>query len=204
MELLIASNNPGKQREFARLLAPHRVVTPAELGLNIEVEESGHSFAANAALKAQAFCTASQHIALADDSGLEVDALDGAPGVYSARFGGAHLSDAERCDLLLRRLSALPPGTNRRARFRCCVAAVSPDGRRCEAEGTCEGEIAREARGQGGFGYDPVFLLPDLGLTMAQVSPDLKNKRSHRGRALKALRPRLLETFPELVRPGGA
>ncbi len=202
MELLIATNNRGKQREFAGLLAPNHVVTPANLGLKLNVEETGTTFAANAEIKAKAFCAASGRLAVADDSGLEVDALNGAPGVLSARFGGPHLDDAQRCEVLLQRLEQAPTGSSRNARFRCCVVAVAPDGRLCAATGTCSGQIAPAPRGDGGFGYDPVFLLPDLDLTMAEISAELKNRISHRARALQALLPLLMETFPELnLRP---
>ncbi len=201
MTLLLASSNPGKLAEFARLLAPLRLTTPAELGVVLALDETGESYAANATLKARAFAAASGAIALADDSGLEVDALNGTPGVFSARFGGPGLTDAQRCSLLLEKLAALPPRTGRRARFRCCVAAAAPDGRTCTATGVLEGEIATEARGTQGFGYDPVFLLPRLGRTVAELSPAEKDEFSHRARAIRRLRPLLLEVFPELA-PG--
>ena len=142
MVLLLASNNPGKLREVRALLADVEVVVPAALGLDLDVEESGQTFAANAQLKARAYAAASGHIALADDSGLEVDALGGAPGIYSARYGGPDLDDAGRCQLLLTELAPYPEPAQRRARFRCVLCAVSPDGRQCRAEGTCEGLIA--------------------------------------------------------------
>jgi XTP/dITP diphosphohydrolase len=197
MRLLVATNNPGKLNEFRALLEGIAVVAPGDLGLAIEVEENGRTFAENAAAKARAFAIASAGIALADDSGLEVDALDGAPGVRSARFGGPGLNDRDRCLLLLERLRAFPDPSRRRARFRCCIVVAAPDGRTCQAWGTCEGIIAPSPTGEGGFGYDPIFYLPDRGLTMAQISPALKNRLSHRARAIAAVRPLLLRTFPE-------
>ena len=202
MPLLIASNNAGKLEEFAALLHPLALATPRQLGLSVQVEESGDSFAANALLKARAYAAASGLIAVADDSGLEVDALGGAPGVLSARFGGPDLTDAQRCALLLERLAALPQGTTRSARFRCWVTAAAPDGRTCDATGTLEGLIATRMRGDGGFGYDPVFVVPDLGLTVAQMPAALKNGLSHRAQALRRILPQLRLTFPELAPAG--
>jgi XTP/dITP diphosphohydrolase len=202
MSLLIASSNPGKLQEFAALLQPLAVVTPAELGLSVHIEETGETFAANALLKARAFAAASGLIALADDSGLEVDALGNAPGVLSARFGGPGLTDAQRCELLLERLAALPSGTGRQARFRCCVTAAAPDGRTCAATGTLEGSITTQMRGTGGFGYDSVFLVPSLGQTVAQIPAERKNRLSHRARALRRIGPLLARAFPELAPQG--
>ncbi len=199
MVLLLASNNAGKLREVRALLADLEVVAPAALGLELEVEESGQTFAANAQLKARAYAAASGQIALADDSGLEVDALGGAPGVYSARYGGPNLDDAGRCRLLLTELAPYPEPAQRRARFRCVLCAASPDGRQCQSEGTCAGLIAPAPVGTNGFGYDPVFLVPAHGKTMAQLDPQTKNRLSHRGAALAAMRPLLAGTFPELV-----
>lgn len=200
MSLLLASNNRGKLAEFARLLAPIPVSTPDQLGLQLSVTESGTTFADNAALKAQAFAEASGSIALADDSGLEVDALDGAPGVYSARYGGEGLDDAGRCRLLLDNLNATTTRQERSARFRCCLVAMAPDGRSCTAEGYCKGFITDSPAGEGGFGYDPVFYLPDYGCTVAQLEPAQKDAISHRARALEALLPRLKARFSELTR----
>lgn len=196
--LLVATNNAGKLAEFRRLLQDLEVVGPADLDLNLDVAETGTTFEANARLKAVAFAQASGRIAVADDSGLEVDALDGQPGVHSARFGGPGLDDAGRCRLLLKRLAAFPETARRTARFRCCLVATSPDGRSCTAAGTCPGRIAAAPAGSGGFGYDPVFFLPDRGCTMAQIPAAEKNRISHRAAALKALYAPLLDTFPEL------
>ena len=200
MPLLIATNNPGKLREFGDLLGDVDVVGPRDLGLDLDVVEDGRSFAENAALKARAFSAAAGLIALADDSGLDVDALNGAPGILSARFGGPDLDDGGRCRLLLRRLRGLPRH-RRGARFRCCIVAMAPDGRACRSEGRCEGYIAAAPAGREGFGYDPVFFLPSRGRTMAQVSPEVKNAISHRAAALRAIRPLLRQTFAELAGP---
>lgn len=197
--LLVATNNPGKVREFRELLSGLCLVTPAELGLDLQVDENGNTFAANAGLKARAFAEAAGRVALADDSGLEVDALGGAPGVQSARYGGPGLNDQGRYRLLLQALERFPEPAARRARFRCVVAAAAPDGRFCQAEGTCEGVIAVRPFGTGGFGYDPVFYLPEHDRTMAEVEPTLKNRLSHRAAAVAALRPMLTSTFPELL-----
>lgn len=197
MPLLLATNNAGKLREFRRLLEGVAIVSPAELGIALDVDETGDTFAANATLKASAFARAADCIALADDSGLEVDALGGAPGVRSARYGGPGLDDAGRYRHLLDALRDAPQP--RRARFRCCLVAQAPDGRTCSAEGACEGEIALAPAGEGGFGYDPVFFLPAHDCTMAQLAPETKNDLSHRAAALRALRAPLLRTFPELA-----
>ncbi len=198
MNLLLATNNRGKLAEFERLLAPIRLTTPDEIGLQLTIIENGKTFTDNATLKAHAFADASGSIALADDSGLEVDGLDGAPGVHSARYGGEDLDDAGRCRLLLRNLGHTQRREDRTARFRCCLVAVAPDGRSCSAEGCCEGFIADTAAGDKGFGYDPVFFVPGFGRTMAELNPADKDSVSHRAQALEALLPVLKATFPEL------
>ena len=200
MALLLASNNAGKLREVRALFAEVEVVAPADLGLQLSVEESGQTFAANAQLKARAYAVASGQLALADDSGLEVDALAGAPGIYSARYGGPDLDDAGRCQHLLAHLKPYPEPAQRRARFRCVLCAASPDGRQCQAEGTCDGLIAPAPAGSNGFGYDPVFFVPAYAQTMAQLELATKNRLSHRAQALAAMRPLLARTFPELGR----
>ena len=196
MPLLVATNNPGKLREFRALLGPLDLAAPGDLDLDLEVKENGGSFEANATFKARAFAAASGLVALADDSGLEVDALGGAPGIYSARYGGAALDDMGRCRLLLEQLAEA--GGSRRARFRCFLVAAAPDGRTCRAEGVCPGSIAPAPAGDEGFGYDPVFYLPRLRRTMAQVPAGIKNRISHRARALRSMAPLLRKTFPEL------
>lgn len=184
--LLLATNNPGKVREFRRLLAgsPFEVVTPGEAGLSLDVEETGTTYAENALLKARAFAAAGNCLALADDSGIEVDALDGGPGMYSARFGGPGLDDRGRTALLLEKLAATPDG-KRGARYRAIVAAAWPGGEAPCFEGVQEGTIGRATRGERGFGYDPVFLV-DGERAQAEISDDEKDLISHRGKAVRA------------------
>ena len=196
--LIIATNNAGKLREIRALLQPLEILSPADLDLNLDVEETGDSFIENARLKASAFAQASNLVALADDSGLEVDALDGAPGVHSARYGTPDLNDAGRCQLLLHNLKEHTNLAKRTARFRCAMVAVAADGRSCYGEGACNGLIAFAPAGTGGFGYDPVFYLPQFEQTMAQIGAEMKNKLSHRSQALNHILPLLLQTFAEL------
>ncbi len=199
IQLLIATNNPGKRRELQALLAdlPLELILPSELGLDLHPSEEGQSYAANARHKAVTFARASGLLSLADDSGLEVDALGGAPGLYSARYHprpGA--GDAERRALLLENLRSHPRPWA--ARFRAVLALAAPNGETHLAEGICEGEIIPEERGENGFGYDPIFLLRDLGRTMAELSMEEKNRLSHRARAIQALRPTLLRYIEAL------
>ncbi len=184
--LLLATGNPGKVREFRRLLAtvPFEVVTPADLGLSIEVEETGASYAENATLKACAFAAAAGCFALADDSGIEVDALEGRPGLDSARYGGPGLDDAGRTALLLDEMRAVPDGV-RTARYQAVVAVASGEGAVALFLGGCEGEIGREPRGSGGFGYDPIFVVGD-GRAAAELGDMEKDAISHRGEAVRA------------------
>ncbi len=198
MPLLIATYNRGKLAEYAELLreVPVELVSLADLGIELEVAETGATFAENALLKARAFCDATGLVTVADDSGLEVDALQGAPGVYSARYAGPGASDEDRYRKLLEELEDIPR-SERTARFRCVIAIAWPDGRRALTEGAIEGEIACAPRGEHGFGYDPVFYLPDRGCTMAELPPEIKNQISHRAvaaRALAALLARCSET----------
>jgi XTP/dITP diphosphohydrolase len=192
IRLCIATNNAGKQVEFRELLAawPGEIVFPHDLGLSLDVEERGDSFAEIALLKARAYARASGLPSLADDSGLEVDALGGAPGIYTARYAGPGASDIDRYRKLLAALGDTP-AERRTARFRCAIALAYPAafdaGVECGvAEGTCEGVIAFEPRGDGGFGYDPVFYLPEYGRTMAELPAQIKNQISHRARAVQA------------------
>lgn len=199
-EILIATNNRGKLREIQALLAGMDVhlLTPHDLALQLEVAETGDTYAENAALKARAFAQASGLIALADDSGLEVDALDGQPGLHSARFAPwPNATDVDRRKLLLTRLAGKPrPWT---ARFRCLVAIAEPSHDAVHlVEGICPGEIIQEERGENGFGYDPIFLLPALGRTMAQLEMEEKNRLSHRAQAVLAARPVLAEILKQL------
>jgi len=201
-KLLIATNNPGKVREYEELLQDLHGVEltfPAQEGLNLEVEESGETFEENARLKAVAHARASGLPTLADDSGLEVDALDGAPGVRSARYAGPGASDVDRYRRLLAALAGVPAG-RRSARFRCVVALALPEGSVHTAEGTCEGEIGHDPRGEFGFGYDPVFIVAGQERrTMAELEPEVKNRISHRARAVQAMLPDL----PRLLSPAG-
>jgi XTP/dITP diphosphohydrolase len=187
--LLLATNNPGKVRELREIFAglPLEVAVPSQLGLDLEVEETGATFAENAILKATAFARASGLPALADDSGLEIDALGGDPGVHSKRYAGPDATDADRIALVLRKLDGVPE-TDRTARFRCVMALATPTQIVGTVEGTCEGRIAFAPRGDNGFGYDPIFLLVERGRTMAELPSAEKNAISHRGRAGAAAR----------------
>ncbi len=194
ISLLLATGNKGKQKELLSLLSggPWRLYVPSEVDVDVHVEETGETYAANAYLKARAWARATGMWALADDTGLEVEALEGAPGLYSARFGPPDRplkSFAERRAYLLQLLQNHPrPWT---ARFRCVVALVSPQGGVLFAEGVLPGEIIPEERGTHGFGYDPIFYLPDQGRTLAELTLEEKNRISHRARALQALLPAL-------------
>ncbi len=211
MKLLLATNNKAKLRELQFILAdlPIELLTPADLGLTLEVDEDGSTYAENAAKKALAFAKASGLTCLADDSGLEVDVLNGAPGLYSARYGPppsppifeknggsvpkgrGGFTDADRRQYLLQNLANQPrPWT---ARFRATVAVAGPEGGVDWAEGICEGQIIPEERGTGGFGYDPIFLLDGLTQTMAELPEEIKNRLSHRARAVQAARPILMK-----------
>ena len=184
MRFVLATHNPGKLREMGEILKDFgiEVVSPRDLGITVDVEETGTTFAENAMLKAKAICKAANLPAIADDSGLCVDALGGAPGVYSARYGGEGLDDRGRYMLLLSSLRGAP---TRAAHFACAVACAFPSGDTLTAEGRCDGSIAYAPLGDGGFGYDPVFLLPGTGKTFGQLSQEEKSAVSHRGRALK-------------------
>ena len=185
-QLLLATNNQAKVREYQSLLQdlPYRLVTLAEQGITTAVSEDGETLEENASIKAKAFAAESQLLALADDSGLEVDALGGEPGPLSARYAGEGASDIERIDYLLARLKDVP-GEERTARFRCVIAIATPDGKVELCSGECRGLITLEPRGNHGFGYDPVFYLPELGKTMAELPLPLKNQVSHRGQAAR-------------------
>lgn len=190
--LLIATRNLGKLREYTLLLSglPFDLTSLDGEKVRLEVEEVGRTFEENAILKARAYARASGLLTLADDSGLEVDALGGAPGVASSRFGGAGLSDADRIRLLLTQLQGVP-APRRTARFRCVIAVAAPRGETWTAQGACEGVIAEAPRGHRGFGYDPVFLLPEWGKTMAELEAEEKNRISHRAVAARRIRPRI-------------
>ena len=185
--ILVATRNAGKAREYRDLLAnlPLEVTWLDAEGIALEVAETGATFAENAVLKATSYAQESGLWTWADDSGLEVDALGGAPGVHSARYAGPAASDADRYRKLLDALAGVP-WNHRTARFRCVVALATPEGQVDTTEGLCEGIIAFGPAGSHGFGYDPVFYLPDLGRTMAQLPPEEKHVLSHRGRASSA------------------
>lgn len=192
MKLLVATTNKGKIREIADILSDLgiAIVSPAEIGLDLHVEEDGTTFAENAAIKARAWSKASGLPVLADDSGLCVDALQGRPGVRSARFAGRDASDEDNIAILLKSLKGKK---NRTARFVCVAALALPTGELVKAEGEYGGTITEEPAGGGGFGYDPVFFDADAGKTFAQMSPEEKNARSHRRRALQSLKGKLKE-----------
>ncbi len=193
MKLLVATKNAHKLKEMKEILniPGLELISLLEVENPPEIVEDGSTFKENALIKARTVANSLSCWAMADDSGIEVDALKGEPGVHSARFGGENLSDAQRNRLLLQRLEGVPI-EKRTARFRCVMAVVSPDGEEFVAEGRCEGRIALAPRGDHGFGYDPVFLLPD-GRTMAELPPEKKNRISHRYRALQAIRPVLVK-----------
>jgi XTP/dITP diphosphohydrolase len=195
-KILIATNNKGKVKELQDLLKDTGIelITPADIGLNLEVEEDGATYAENASKKAIAFAHASGLISLADDSGLEVDALDGAPGLYSARYHpkpGAN--DADRRTYMIENLKGKPqPWT---AHFHATIAIAIPDKDIHVVEGNCYGEIIPEERGTGGFGYDPIFLFPELNRTMAELEMKEKNRLSHRAKAVMNAIPILKKIF---------
>ncbi len=192
LRILVSTNNAHKLAEFQRLLAaaPVELVAPADAGIALDVDETGTSFVANAVLKARAFAAAAGMLALADDSGIEVDALDGAPGVLSARYGGPGLDDAGRTQRLLDELRQTPDA-ERRCRYIAVLALAWPNGPTETFAGHCDGLVARKPAGGNGFGYDPVFFVPGAGRTMAELSPGEKDALSHRGLASVALMARL-------------
>ncbi len=194
IKLLLASQNSGKLREMQFILRdlPIQIIAPADIGIHLEVEETGKTYAENSALKAKAYAKASGLLSLGDDSGLEVDALNGKPGLYSARYApNPDATDADRRAFLLENLRAISrPWT---ACFRATIAIAHPDGKIHFTEGVCEGEIIPQERGAGGFGYDPVFYLPELGRTMAELSEEEKNRLSHRAKALEKAKSFLLK-----------
>jgi XTP/dITP diphosphohydrolase len=188
-KLLLATSNPGKIREYRALLdgPGYEITTLAEEGIAKVVSESGNSYEQNARLKAITYAKLSQLTALADDSGLEVDALNGEPGVKSARFAGEAATDAEKVSFLLAKLNGVP-WERRTACFKCVIVIATPEGQ-CEiCRGECRGMIALEAKGENGFGYDPIFFLPDIGKTMAELPLATKDQISHRARASQKAR----------------
>ena len=193
-KLLLATNNTGKVKEFRNLLAgiPFELVTPAEIGIVMDVDETGATYRENARLKACTLAAQSGLLTLADDSGIEIDALNGAPGVMSARYAGENASDAERVNFLLSKLKDVPQ-EKRTARFYCVIAIAHPDGKVEYCDGECKGTIAFEPSGASGFGYDPVFYLPEFGKAMAELTAEIKNQISHRARAAQKAKMLLLK-----------
>ncbi len=184
LKLLIASANRGKVSEYRALLegVDCDLVSIEDVGISGDLDESGSTYEENARFKAVTCAARLGLVTLADDSGLEVEALGGEPGVHSARYAGEHATDAQRISYLLKKLDGVPP-ERRGARFVCVIAIATPEGDVTCCRGECAGCIASEPRGDRGFGYDPVFLLPELGLTMAELPPEVKNRLSHRGKA---------------------
>ena len=190
MKLVLATRNQGKVKEMRRLMADHRdieIISVAEFNIE-DVEETGTSFEENALLKAETIARATGLPALADDSGLCVDALDGAPGIFSARWSGVHGDDGANIEKLLTQLESVD---DRAARFVCVIALASPDGRHLLIRGELEGNIRRHRAGSNGFGYDPIFEPLGMEITLAEVSPEKKDEISHRGKALRALAPEI-------------
>ena len=201
MKVILASKNQHKLTELSAILSGlgFEIALESEYGLDIDVDETGTTFEENSLLKAEAVMKASGLPVLADDSGLMVDSLDGAPGVYSARYGHKN-SDAERIDYLLANLKDVPAGS-RAAKFVCVITCLWPDGRKIVARGECPGEILFAPQGTGGFGYDPVFFVPSLRKTFAQMTAEEKNAISHRGNALRAFAVKLKEYLEKHCSP---
>lgn len=183
MKIIAATKNKNKLREFGEILRGFEIISQEEAGVDIDVEETGTTFEENSMLKARAIFDATGIAAIADDSGLCVDALNGEPGVYSARYGGEGYDDAGRVQLLLKNMENVPEN-ERLARFVCAITLVDANGV-ITARGECEGKIDYSPKGENGFGYDPVFFVEQFGKTMAEISPEEKNLISHRGKALK-------------------
>ena len=196
--IVFATSNEGKMKEIRMILAdlPVEVVSMREAGIETEIIEDGKTFEENALIKVRALRPYTGDVILADDSGLEIDCLNGEPGVFSARYMGEDTSYEIKNAALIQRLAG-KKGTERSARFRCVIAAGLPDGRELTASGAMEGVIAEEPAGHGGFGYDPILYLPEYGLTSAQLSAEEKNRISHRGKALEAMKEKLMGLFPE-------
>jgi len=188
-KLLLASSNLGKIREYRLLLGDlgYQIVTLSEQGISKVTTESGNTYEQNAEMKATTYAKLSQLITLADDSGLEVDALHGKPGIHSARFAGKNATDADRVTKLLAMMAGIP-WDRRTAHFKCVIAIATPEGKLRLCQGKCHGIIAFEAKGENGFGYDPIFYLPELAKTMAELPLELKNQLSHRGQAAQKAR----------------
>lgn len=192
MDIIIATGNKNKVREIRQILSglSDKVISMKEAGISCDIEETGETFAENALIKARAVAAHCDGIVIADDSGLCVDAMGGAPGVYSARFMGEETPYSEKNAAIIEKLSGLE-GQDRSARFVCAMAGVLPNGEEFVVEGVMEGQIAKESAGENGFGYDPIFFLPEYGKTSAEIAPEEKNRISHRGKALRGIREEL-------------
>lgn len=186
--IILATNNKSKVKEISEMMSDSDItfVSLADAGINVEVEETGTTFEENALLKAREICKLSGKPTISDDSGLEIDALDGAPGIYSSRFMGEDTSYDIKNNALIEKLENVAD-PDRTARFRCCMALVLPDGREFVTEGAMEGIIAREPKGINGFGYDPILFIPEYNRTSAELSSEEKNNISHRGEALRKM-----------------
>ncbi len=193
--LIAATGNADKMREIREILqgSDLQVISMKEAGVSVDVEENGTSFTENALIKARAVCHASGRMTIADDSGLVIDALNGEPGIYSARYMGEHTSYVVKNTSILERMQQVPE-ERRTARFVCAMAVCFPDGREITCEETMEGIIGYRIAGENGFGYDPIFFLPELGKSSAEISPEEKNAISHRGKALRTMR-KLLQPY---------
>lgn len=194
IELVLASRNKGKIEELKKLLSglPVKVLSLSDFNCIPDIEETGSTFADNAEIKAKTVSSITGKYALADDSGLEIDALGGQPGVYSNRFAGPDATDEDRYNKVLDLMTGIPE-QKRTARFRAAVSIATPDGDVITVEDKCEGRIAFEPQGNNGFGYDPVFYIPELGKTAAQLSPEEKNRISHRGKAMESTKDILMK-----------
>lgn len=191
MKVIIASNNKGKIREYKDMLEPlgYEVLSQSEAGINLEVPETGSSYKENAFLKASAIYKITKSAVLSDDSGISIDFLNGGPGLYSARFK-PELTQEEKNSYIL---NEMKNETNRKASFNCAICFIYENGEKIEVQGICPGNVAKESRGENGFGYDPIFVPDGYNETFAELSEDEKNKISHRGKALRMLREKLLE-----------
>lgn len=198
MRIVFATGNEGKMREIRMILADLglEIVSMKEAGISADIEENGKTFEENARIKACGIAELCREIVLADDSGLEIDALNGEPGVYSARYLGEETSYHVKNRNLIQRLEGVPE-EKRTARFVCAIAAVLPDGRILETKASMEGRIGYEERGEHGFGYDPIFMLPELGKSTAEISASEKNRLSHRGKALCLMKEKLRKAMQE-------
>lgn len=198
--IIFATGNEGKMREVRMILEDLEVpvVSMKEAGVSADIEENGTTFEENAVIKARSVMKLTGEMAMADDSGLEIDYLDGAPGIYSARFMGEDTSYDIKNAALIEKLAGVPD-EKRTARFVCAIACVMPDGTTLTSRGTMEGRIAYEIRGENGFGYDPIFYLPECGCSSAEISPEQKNELSHRGKALRSMKEKLMEYQEEIL-----